>query len=81
MKLTAPGRITVVVDFEIQPDGSPGTSGQIPEEAAIVAEENSQPLCDSENDLTVRHLFEQLFTGPIRPQELAFLMATGADVP
>ncbi len=27
----------------------------------------------------MRHLFEELFCGPIRPQELTFLMATGAD--
>ena len=58
------------MDFEIQPDGSPFTSGQIPEETPIVAEENSQPFYDSENDLTVRHLFEELLPDPIRPQEL-----------
>ena len=71
--------VIVVVDFEVQPYGAPGTSGQVPEETPVVAEEDSQPLWDGENDLTVRHLFEELFCGPIRPQQLTFLVATGTD--
>ena len=71
--------VIAVVDLEVQPYGAPGTSGQLPEETPVVAEEDSQPLWDGENDLTVRHLFEELFFGPIRPQQLTFLVATGTD--
>ncbi len=59
--------VFIVVDFEVQPYGAPGTSGQVPEETPVVAEEDSQALWDSENDLTVRDVFEKIFSGPIRP--------------
>ncbi len=68
--------VAVKVDLKIQPEGLPCTPGQLAQEFSIVAEEDSQPLGEGENDLAVRDIFEQLFAGPMRPYELTLFVAT-----
>ena len=68
--------VAVKVDLKIQPEGSPSTPGQLTQQFSIVAEEDSQPFWEGENDLAVRDIFEQLLSRPMRPQELTFLVAT-----
>ena len=46
--------VAVQVNLKIQPEGSPSTPGQLAQKFSVVAEEDSQPLGEGENDLPVR---------------------------
>ena len=73
------GAVKVAVEVELQ--RPPGTSGQLSQELAVVAEEDSEPLRDGEDHLAMGDVFEQLLLGPSRPQQLTLLVAARAEPP
>jgi len=54
--------------LEVEPEGSPGTSGELTQRQAVVAEEEAQALGDSKYDLPVGDILDELFLGPDLPQ-------------
>jgi len=68
--------VAVKVDLRIQLECSPATAGQLAQQFSIVAEEDSQSFWDGENHLAVRDVFEELFAGPMGPNELTLFVAT-----
>ena len=60
---------------------SPGAARQLSWEQPVVAEEHSQPLGDGEDDLSVGDVLEHISLGPVRPQELALLLAAWTQTP
>ena len=56
--------------LEVEPEGSPGTGGELTQKLAVVAEEDSQPFGDSEDHLTVGGVLEKFLLCPGHPEQL-----------
>jgi len=74
------GRAIEIV-IEVEFEGSPGTTGELAQKLPVVAEEDPQALGHREDHLAVGNILEQLLVGPVRPQELALLVAAWTQTP